>query len=305
MLQQAPQTFRTDAVAQSGRLAFWNDVAVRTFGNIAVEPFGSDFAGQLKRARFGNLTIASIWSSPARVSGATAPLHRADGWFFLLNERGTSRLCQLTREVSLLPGEFTVLRADTRYTIDFREPNKTVVLHLPGDVASADLESHIAFRHRADELPLFAGMMRQMERASATSNSEVAGLASLAVEIIRCCWPSRAPARRRNSLRDWEQRIHAHIAGNLRNARLSAATIAERFGVSTRFVHMVLAPSGKTAGSLILEHRLLVAAAQLRGDRAVTVTEVALDAGFEDLSHFCRAFKRRFGISARQYRRTD
>jgi len=147
-------------------------------------------------------------------------------------------------------------------------------------------------------------MMRQMERAYDRSNAEIARLASLATEITRCCWPTRLPARRRNSLTAWEQRIRAYIAGNLRDPRLSAASMAQQFGISTRFVHMVLAHSGKTVGSLILEHRLLTAAAQLRSDPAAAVTEVALDAGFQDLSHFCRTFKRRFGVSARQYRGT-
>jgi AraC-like DNA-binding protein len=304
VLQAAPETFRTDAVGRSGRLAFWNDVATRTFGDIAVDPLDRDFAGQLKRVSLANLTLANVWSSPARVNGAAAARLKADGWFFLLNERGTSRLRQLTREVYLRPGELTVLRADERYQIEFMVPNRTLVLHLPGNAASIDLESHIACKHAVDDVPLFTGMMRQIERASRSSNTHLAQLASLVTNVAALCWPTQLPSRRRHSILAWEQRFHAHIADNLRDRRLSAASIAQRFGISTRFVHMVLAQKGETAGHLILERRLSTAAMHLRSDPVATVTEVAFDAGFEDLSHFCRAFKRRFGLSARKYRDT-
>jgi AraC-like DNA-binding protein len=36
---------------------------------------------------------------------------------------------------------------------------------------------------------------------------------------------------------------------------------------------------------------------------ALNVSEVALDCGFEDLSHFSRAFKEKFGVSPANYRK--
>jgi AraC-like DNA-binding protein len=65
---------------------------------------------------------------------------------------------------------------------------------------------------------------------------------------------------------------------------------------------MVFARTGKTAARFILECRLAAAAVSLRSDTGARITAVALDAGFTDLSYFCRAFRRHFGVSARHYR---
>lgn len=54
-------------------------------------------------------------------------------------------------------------------------------------------------------------------------------------------------------------------------------------------------------GRWLLGKRLAYAAALLRSTKG-NVTEVAYDSGFEDVSHFSRAFKTRFGISPVAYR---
>jgi hypothetical protein len=159
------EIFRTDLVARPRRLSFWNEVAASTFGDIAVDATAADFSAQLKRVRVGALTLASVVSSPARVSGARSRGAAGDGWFLLLNERGTSRMSQGTREVCLQAGELTALRADERYRIEFSRPNKTLVLHVPRDARQIDLDSHVARKHGPDDVPLFVALMRQLERA--------------------------------------------------------------------------------------------------------------------------------------------
>jgi AraC family transcriptional activator of tynA and feaB len=101
----------------------------------------------------------------------------------------------------------------------------------------------------------------------------------------------------------WERRVHQYVEQNLSDPELSAESMAHRFGVSPRFVHMVFAHGGRTAGSFILDRRLSRAAAHLCSEPADRITDVAFAAGFADLSHFCRVFRRRFGVSARDYRR--
>ena len=56
-----------------------------------------------------------------------------------------------------------------------------------------------------------------------------------------------------------------------------------------------------TPGKWLLERRLQYAAAMLR-DREQQVGQVALRCGFEDLSHFSRSFKQRFGLTPSAYR---
>lgn len=55
-------------------------------------------------------------------------------------------------------------------------------------------------------------------------------------------------------------------------------------------------------GRWLLQKRLDFAAALLRGQRNKQVTEIVFEAGFEDISHFNKAFKNRFGKSPTVYR---
>lgn len=58
---------------------------------------------------------------------------------------------------------------------------------------------------------------------------------------------------------------------------------------------------GAPPGKWLWERRLQLAATLLQ-NTCMNITEVMLEAGFQDSSHFCRAFKQRFGLSPSLYR---
>jgi AraC-like DNA-binding protein len=58
----------------------------------------------------------------------------------------------------------------------------------------------------------------------------------------------------------------------------------------------------RSPGKWLLQRRLEYSAVLLKNP-ALNVSQVALDCGFEDLSHFSRAFKDKFGVSPANYRK--
>jgi AraC-like DNA-binding protein len=58
--------------------------------------------------------------------------------------------------------------------------------------------------------------------------------------------------------------------------------------------------TGQSPHQYLLKLRLRHAATMLRD--GASVTQSALDSGFENLSHFSRTFRRRFGVSPSSYR---
>jgi AraC-like DNA-binding protein len=58
----------------------------------------------------------------------------------------------------------------------------------------------------------------------------------------------------------------------------------------------------QSPGKWLLQKRLEYSAVLLKNP-ALNVSQVALDCGFEDLSHFSRAFKEKFGRSPANYRK--
>jgi AraC-like DNA-binding protein len=94
---------------------------------------------------------------------------------------------------------------------------------------------------------------------------------------------------------------------HLANPDLAPKMLAERLGVSVRTIHKRFEDSNTTIGQWILENRLQACRGALGDPRhaSFTISEIAYGWGFNDLSHFSKAFKARFGLSPARYRHAN
>jgi AraC-like DNA-binding protein len=94
------------------------------------------------------------------------------------------------------------------------------------------------------------------------------------------------------------------IAAQFSDSRLSAALVAAQLGITPRYVHLLLQQSDRTFMQHVLRNRLDRAAQLLDADKGQNrkIAEIALEAGFSDLSHFNRTFRRHFGITPSKMR---
>jgi AraC-like DNA-binding protein len=93
--------------------------------------------------------------------------------------------------------------------------------------------------------------------------------------------------------------IKADILAQLGDGGLTLTALAQRHHASPRYVQMLFERSGITFSEFVLEQRLMLAARLLRDPlhRARKVSDIAHLAGFNDVSYFHRAFRRRFGMT--------
>ena len=86
---------------------------------------------------------------------------------------------------------------------------------------------------------------------------------------------------------------------------MDPASAAAGAGISVRYANALLAEEGTSLLRLIQTRRLDQCARSLADpmQRNRTVSEIAFAWGFSDLTHFGRAFKKRFGLPPREYRR--
>lgn len=97
-------------------------------------------------------------------------------------------------------------------------------------------------------------------------------------------------------------RVVDHIEANL-SEPLSLEALAKVAAFSPFHFHRIfLAMVGETPQRFIQRLRVEKAATDLRGRPHVSVTEVALEAGFSSSAAFARAFRSAFGITASQWR---
>jgi AraC family transcriptional regulator, positive regulator of tynA and feaB len=99
-------------------------------------------------------------------------------------------------------------------------------------------------------------------------------------------------------------RIKHFVERNLADPNLDAATVAAGVGMSTRYVNDILSDEDISLMRYVLGRRLEKCQRDLTSPAGagILITEVAFRWGFNDLSHFSRSFKEKFGCSPREYK---
>ena len=99
----------------------------------------------------------------------------------------------------------------------------------------------------------------------------------------------------------------------MQDQALSLTSLAREFGISERYVQLIFEEMGTSFTQYLLEQRLRLAHRMLHNPALDhwRISDIAFGAGFGDLSHFNKTFRRRFGdtpsalrVAARNQRRT-
>ncbi|MET9080884.1 helix-turn-helix transcriptional regulator [Streptomyces sp. NPDC004237] len=98
-----------------------------------------------------------------------------------------------------------------------------------------------------------------------------------------------------------KQRVEAWVAGRLAKGQVSPVDAAAAHGISVRSLHRLFSESEGTFGDMVRALRL----ERARQDLALsgsTVQAIASRWGYADVSHFCREFKRSYGMTTTEFR---
>lgn len=299
----------TADLAPPDRIPFWNDIA-RMVAPICVEPLGeSPFEARLYRRKLRECELLSPCSSPARIY--SAPDHENAGVLNIqVQHRGRSTNHTGGRTAVLEEGDFVLYDPSQPLWLSFEEYTQAIVVRLP--LASVEErmphlrgQVGIAMSGQRGAGALFSSFLRnaweELERDG--GGDWVDGLSDAIWPLLDMAYASARPAGEPNRRDERRRALFDAVEAELTDPGLDVHRLAGRMGVSARYVQMLFAELGTTPRAFIQNRRLELAARRLeREGGEVTVTDVAYDVGFNDLSSFCRAFRRRFEMSPRNYR---
>lgn len=220
---------------------------------------------------------------------------------------------QRGREAAVGPGEAVLTSSADPVSIVIPSASPAVTLRIPDCVLRAriaDIDTWIARPiPPSTEGRLLTGYVGAMFASNALLEAEPCALAVAHVHDLACLvlganGESRELAQARGLraarlaavLREIERRSGDH--------GLSAAGIAGELGITPRYVHLLLEKTGKSFTQHLLERRLQKSAALLRDPRwrGRRISDIALGTGFNDLSYFNRAFRRRYAATPSELR---
>ncbi|TWB64085.1 helix-turn-helix domain-containing protein [Nitrospirillum viridazoti] len=318
------ERFSVDTIAPEQRRECWNDIVAQAFPNVAVDPRDEGFTAHLVRQPLGRLDFAYVNSSPAKV--CRLPQGRpqaAEEPYFKIHaqHRGSSLNRQGGREAWLNDGDWTLCDSRSPYSIAFADTNQMLVVKLPQSLLTRrvpDPERLVGVRMAADrpESRMLLSLLRSLApQADLPTEPDWTGaVADILLDVLALACrgdaacepaPEGAGVPAQGALAHWTRQVRGHVDAHLRDPCLNSARIATALGISSRYVQMAFASLGTTATAYILARRLELAAATLRQARDAaggTISDIAYDVGFNDLSHFSRSFRAHFGVSPRAYR---
>jgi AraC-like DNA-binding protein len=315
-------SFSTAAVERRSQLDYWREVVCATFVRLGVERIGAErarrpagFRGEVTAQDVGGLQVATVVSEPHAVFRSPTMIRRSpeDDVMVNLAVRGPACVAQGGREAVLRPGDFTVHDSARPCRIACPEPFTLVVLKMPRDLFAACCP--LPPGATATAIPgdrgagaLFASVLRGLPARVGGVPAGAAEQAGIDVlELLGAVLSDLAGGAGRAAVPRRAQLLRARrfITSNLSDPDLSPAAVAEALGLSVRYLYLIFHEQSTSPFRWILDRRLERAAALLAdpGQAGRSITGVAFGVGFKDSSHFSRAFKDRYGVGPRDYRR--
>jgi AraC family transcriptional activator of tynA and feaB len=304
-------TWSTETVKAGERFSFWREVVCQTVLNVATEAPRDRFQAHISGRGFAALRVAEFDSTSHEI--VRSPQHTArfpeDNYLISLQRRGQSRISQDGEPFPLDPGEIGIVDGQKPFRITFPAPVSRIIAVIPRrtlDTRAPWLRNK-PLRKIASGSPYADLTRRHLLQLASGHPSLQESEAGLLTENL-CNLLALASARDLpvDALRP-ELQLEALLAfcrQNLGDPALSPHTVATRFGISVRTLHLRFERLGETFGRWLLDNRLDACGKALRDphQRAAAISEIAYRWGFNDLSHFNKAFRARFGMTPREWR---
>jgi len=283
---------------------------LRERGILPIEPLpDSNLRLDITKWTLPGVGILSGMLCGLRQDGTPESAGAGDHLFFGVNLAGRSPAIQRGRELAFGDGDAVLLScAERTFSIPRPTPVCFVGLRVPRKQLAAmvtDLDDRImrVTPGATDALQLLTGYVRTMlnEQALASPDiSRVVGSHLLDLIALSLGATRDGAAAGQAGVRAARlQAIKFDIVANLASGALTVAGVAARQRVTPRYVHKLFEDEGTTFTQYILRQRLDRAYRMLRDRRFSmhSITAIAFDAGFGDLSYFNRTFRRRYNAT--------
>jgi AraC-like DNA-binding protein len=307
----------THGVEPSQRLAFWTDMVCSTYVQLECDAAAgaATIEGRIGVQQLATLQLSQVISTPQVVRRTAAKIARSSEDYFLVSiqTRGEGLIAQDGRIARLAVGDFALYDSTRPYELRFDAPFEQYVLRLPGATlrgavrdTQALTASTVSGQRGAGHLMI--SMIQTLAADIGTLAPESAAAVAESVSQILIAGLSALPAARRPPVSQLaafhRERIKACVTSRLRDPSLSVAGIAAQLRFSPSTLHRAWAGQPCSIAEWIWTQRLDAARRDLcnPAQRALSVSEIAFSWGFNDAAHFSRAFRARFGCSARELR---
>jgi len=300
-------SWSTDAIKERERFSYWREMICSTLFSISPEAPSERFSARIVVRSSGNFRYATCESTSYEIVRSARDIAQtpADQCTIYLQLRGQTVINQSDQTVAF--GRNDIVLSDCRHPFRAKLSNDgyRAIAVLPRAIVDSRapwLRRRAVYRFTNSRfLDLARHHMMQLVFDNLSEN-ETSLLTENLCNLLALASTDAAP----NGLQP-ELQLEALLAfcrQNLHHPKLSPQIVAEHFDISVRTLHLRFEKFGTTFGSWLLETRLDACAKALKDphQKIFSISEIAYSFGFNDLSHFNKTFRARFGMPPGQWR---
>lgn len=305
--------FSTEDVALHERSSWFREFICREYAQIDItSKITNDFKSETTIQPWHCMQVSQAASSSVSIRRLAAEPHMPsqDAYFAVLLLSGEYLLEQNGREVFLQPGDMTLYDATRPHRVHCPKDFRKLIVSIPRTVMREHIAAveHCTARRIAGDSGI--GMVTSnflkgaIDAIGTLSFHEHQALGEQALDLLTLASVSVRPSNfylsrsRSMSLHRVKQFIEAH----LQDPSLDTGMIAAGTGLSSRYLRKLFEDEDTTLMRHIFHTRLerCHRDIMIRHKTGLTITEIAFRWGFNDLSHFSRSFRTRYGICSRE-----
>jgi AraC-like DNA-binding protein len=306
----------TAGLDQHDKFGYWQDVVCRALVDLECRPVsGMAFEASVEGSCLEGLSVARIEASAHRVERRSSAISRASEESLIFNFvlSGVAMAQQDGRSVVLRAGDGTVCDAQRPYSLRFDDAFKiltikmarSAIAHRAGSIHRITATS---FGESSQMCPILFGYLvsfsKQASLLPPAASEKVARnfteLLAAALDEVILASPLPLSEYRATAL----MRVRDFVERHLDVCELDTSMVSTALNLSPRYINKLFEAENTSLTRYIWRRRLERAAADLQDpSRAgLGISAIAMAHGFNDLSHFSRAFRQRFDLSPRAYR---
>ena len=268
------------------------------------------FDARVDAVDLGNVKLVRVSTNPLQVRRRPQDIAHitASPYLVKFQLKGESLWSQRGRQVHARPGDFVIASTAEPYSLTFCGDYEMPVMVVPEAIMrrlTPDPDQFLGQRMAAEEADcgLLSSFVAQIvARMNQLSEPMVRRIEANVLDLLGAVLSARA---RPGSLTREQllAQVKAYIQDHMHDRGLGPAAIGAAFGISTRSVHMLFETEPMTVGRYIRAQRIAACRRTLEAQELAhaSLTDVALQWGFYDLSHMTRCFRDEYGEPPRRY----
>lgn len=307
--------FSTKDVAAKDRFAYWKDIVCNNVINVDCEKThaDADFNGRLRVENYSDVILSEMHSQACRFIRNTEHIHKTKNDFILVTLRLNSKARKTldAKSYNVTSGDISIYHGTRASRLNVNDNVDALIYQFP-----------------INHLYKFIKHPEDLHGSLISNKSQLGKLISnyiltLATEIGRIA-PATVPVIFDNFLQllflgltsDKQNDMHAecaqlplltqikdYITLNLANPLLSPEYIARNFRISLRYLYNLFENDDATLCQFIMNERLILANKRLLQESSTkSISEIAFDSGFNNVSHFCKIFKKKYNVTPSELR---